>query len=110
MKKTQILHNYQANLRKNRREQIKKEHRRKETIVRTDRTERRTDKDITRSEDRTEKNNKSNVKIIKIIKVKTNNPIIYKLFKDFTNHRKKTNRAVVFSCRPFSNILKYRDH
>ena len=51
MKKTQILHNYQANLRKNRREQIKKEHRRKETIVRTDRTERRTDKDITRSED-----------------------------------------------------------
>lgn len=59
MKKTQILHNYQANLRKNRREQIKKEHRRKETIVRTDRTERRTDKDITRSEDRTKTNNKS---------------------------------------------------
>ena len=28
-----------------------------------------------------------------------NNPIIYKFFKDFTNHRKKTNRAVVFSCR-----------
>ena len=25
-----------------------------------------------------------------------NNPIIYKFFKDFTNHRKKTNRAVVF--------------
>ena len=23
------------------------------------------------------------------------NPIIYKIFKDFTNHRKKTNRAVV---------------
>ena len=39
-----------------------------------------------------------------------NNPIIYKIFKDFTNHRKKTNRAVVFSCRPFPNILKYRDH
>ena len=40
----------------------------------------------------------------------TNNAIIYNLFKDFTNHRKKTNRAVVFSSRPFSNILKYRDH
>ena len=26
-----------------------------------------------------------------------NNPIIYKLFKDFTNHRKKTNRAVVLA-------------
>ena len=35
-----------------------------------------------------------------------NNPIIYKFFKDFTNHRKKTNRAVDFSCRPFPNILK----
>ena len=30
-----------------------------------------------------------------------NNSIIDKFFKDFTNHRKKTNRAVVFSCRPF---------
>ena len=40
----------------------------------------------------------------------TNNPIIYKFFKDFTNHRKKTNMAVIFSCRPFPNILKYRDH
>ena len=39
-----------------------------------------------------------------------NNPIIFKFFEDFTNHRKKTNRAVVFSCRPFPNILKYRDH
>ena len=39
-----------------------------------------------------------------------NNPIIYKFFKDFTNHRKKTNRVVVFSCRPFPNILKYRDN
>ena len=28
----------------------------------------------------------------------------------FTSHRKKTNRAVVFSFRPFPNILKYRDH
>ena len=26
-----------------------------------------------------------------------NNPIIYKFFKDFTNHRKKTNRAVVLA-------------
>ena len=32
------------------------------------------------------------------------------LFKYFTNNRKKTNRAVVFSCRPFSYILKYRNH
>ena len=39
-----------------------------------------------------------------------NNPIIYKFFKDVTNHRKETNRAVVFNCRPFPNILKYRDH
>ena len=37
-----------------------------------------------------------------------NNPIIYRYFKDFTNHRKKTNRVVLFSCRP--NILKSRDH
>ena len=37
-----------------------------------------------------------------------NNPIIYKFLKDFTNHRKKTNRLVVFSRRPLSNILKYR--
>ena len=34
-------------------------------------------------------------------------PIIYKFFKDFTNHRKETNRMVVFSCRPYSNIPKY---
>ena len=27
-----------------------------------------------------------------------------------SNHRKKTNRVVVFRCRPFINILKYRDH
>ena len=39
-----------------------------------------------------------------------NNPIIYKLSKVFTNHTKKTNRVVVFSCRTFPNILKYRDH
>ena len=35
-----------------------------------------------------------------------NNLIIYKLFKDFTNHRKKTNRVIVFSYRHFPNILK----
>ena len=35
------------------------------------------------------------------------NPIIYKYIKDFTNHRKKTNRAVVLSRRPFPNILKF---
>ena len=38
-----------------------------------------------------------------------NNPIIYKFFKDFTNHKKKTNRLALLSCRPFLNILKYRD-
>ena len=32
--------------------------------------------------------------------------MIYKFFKDFTNHKKKADRAVVFSCRPFSNILE----
>ena len=35
---------------------------------------------------------------------------IYKFFKDFTNHRKKTYRSAVFSCIPFPNILKYSDH
>ena len=30
-----------------------------------------------------------------------NNPIIYKFFKDFTSHRKKNSRVVVFSSRPF---------
>ena len=40
----------------------------------------------------------------------TNNAIIYKFFKDFTNHRKKTNGAVVFSHIPLPNILKYWDH
>ena len=39
-----------------------------------------------------------------------NNSIIYKFSKDFNNHRKKTNRAVIFSCRPFPNILKYMDY
>ena len=39
-----------------------------------------------------------------------NDSIIYKFFKDFTNHRKETNMVVVFSCRLFPNILKYRYH
>ena len=33
-----------------------------------------------------------------------NNPIIYKFFKNFTNHREETNRAVVFSSRPLPYI------
>ena len=37
-----------------------------------------------------------------------NNPIIYKFFKDFTNHRKKTNRAVVFSCGLSPTFLNTR--
>ena len=40
----------------------------------------------------------------------TNNPIIYKFFKDFTNQRKETNRVIVFRCIPFPNSLNYRDH
>ena len=49
--------------------------------------------------------------ILKITqKSKINKPIIYKSLKDFTNHRKKTNRAVVFSHGPLPNILKHRDH
>ena len=43
-----------------------------------------------------------------------NNPIIYNFFKGFTKRkrkeRKKTNRAVVFGCRPFPNILKYKEN
>ena len=39
-----------------------------------------------------------------------NNPAIDKFFKDFTSHRKKTNRAVVFSQRPLPSILKYKEH
>ena len=30
-----------------------------------------------------------------------NNPIIYKFFKDFSNHRKKTNWAIVFQMKTF---------
>ena len=39
-----------------------------------------------------------------------NNPIIYKFFKDFTKKIKETNKVVIFSCRLFPNILKFRDH
>ena len=39
-----------------------------------------------------------------------NNPIIYKIFKDLTNHREQTNWAIVFSSRTSPNIFKYRDH
>ena len=39
-----------------------------------------------------------------------NKSIIYKFFKDFSNHRKKTNIEVVFRDRPLPNILKYKDH
>ena len=35
--------------------------------------------------------------------------LLFTTFKNFTNHRKKTNRVAVFSSRPFPNILKYRD-
>ena len=38
------------------------------------------------------------------------NPMIYKFFEDFNNHREKTKQVVVFSCRPLPNILKYRNH
>ena len=36
-----------------------------------------------------------------------NEHIIYKFLKEFINHKKKTNRVVVFSCRFLPNILKY---
>ena len=39
-----------------------------------------------------------------------NKPIIHKFFKDFTNHRKKTNRVVVLCCASFLNIPNCRDH
>ena len=34
--------------------------------------------------------------------------MIYKFFKDFTDHKMKTNRAVVLSSKPLPNIFKYR--
>ena len=45
-------------------------------------------------------------KFLKVI----NNLIIYKFFKEFINHKKMTNRIVVFSCRCIPNILKHCDH
>ena len=39
-----------------------------------------------------------------------NNPIIYKFFKDFSNHRKKTNRAVVFSSRPLDQDIVWESN
>ena len=36
--------------------------------------------------------------------------LLFKFFKNFTNHRKRINRAVDFSSRPFPNILKHRNH
>ena len=38
-----------------------------------------------------------------------NKHIIYKFFKDFANHKKKSKRVVVFSCKPFPNIFKYKN-
>ena len=35
-----------------------------------------------------------------------NKLIVCKFFKDFTNHRRKTNKVVVFRCRSLPNILK----
>ena len=35
--------------------------------------------------------------------------LLTSFFKDSTNHKKKTNRTVVFSHRPLPNILKYWD-
>ena len=32
------------------------------------------------------------------------------VFQNFINERKKTNRMRFFSCRPFPNIFKYKDH
>ena len=39
-----------------------------------------------------------------------NKSIIYRFFKDFKNHRKKTNRTVVFRYRPSPDILKDTEH
>ena len=38
-----------------------------------------------------------------------NKSIIDQFFRDFTNHRKKTNREAVYYWRPLLNILKYRN-
>ena len=39
-----------------------------------------------------------------------NNPVMYKSFKDFTDPRSETNRAVGLSYRTYPNFLKYWDH
>ena len=36
--------------------------------------------------------------------------LLFTSFKDFTNHKKKNNRATSYSYRLFSNIIKYRDY
>ena len=36
--------------------------------------------------------------------------IIFKNFKNFTNHGKKTNRKIDFSHRPFPNIFRHNNH
>ena len=46
------------------------------------------------------------VKFLKVI----NNLIIYKYNQESINHKKKTNRVVVFSCRCVPNILKCYHH
>ena len=49
--------------------------------------------------------NQKNSTFLKMI----NKPIIIKFFKDFTYHRRNTNRVVFFSRIPLPNILKYID-
>ena len=39
-----------------------------------------------------------------------NKATIYMFLKDFDNNRKKPNRAVTFSCEPFSYISNYMDN
>ena len=48
------------------------------------------------------KSEKKNPIFLEVIK----KPISYKCFKKLTNHRKKNNRMVLFSCTPLPNILK----
>ena len=50
------------------------------------------------------------MEIRKMVKFFINKFFLYKFFNDVTKHRKKTNRVVDFSCRPFPNILNYRNH
>ena len=48
-------------------------------------------------------------KVAIILKV-IDNPIVYKFFRDFTNHKKKNNRVVDFSCTLLANAIKYSNH